>query len=61
VASLLVKLAADEVAQDPIEYVLLLAFVVMCSAALFITNGGAIATIWQTTNDSLSAAHSMAS
>lgn len=57
----LARLAADEAAQDPVEYVLLLAFVVICSAALFITNGGAIATIWQVTNDNLSAAQSMAS
>jgi Flp pilus assembly pilin Flp len=40
----------DEQGQDLIEYTLLLAFVVLASAALFIGAGGSINTIWKNTN-----------
>jgi Flp pilus assembly pilin Flp len=40
---------ADE-GQDLVEYTLLLAFVVLATAALFIGSGGAIEGIWNTTN-----------
>ncbi len=36
----------DEQGQDLIEYTLLMAFVALASAALFINAGGSIATIW---------------
>jgi Flp/Fap pilin component. len=36
----------DEQGQDLIEYTLLLAFVALASAALFITAGASVNTIW---------------
>lgn len=46
----------DEQGQDLIEYTLLLAFVALASAALFISAGGSINTIWQTANEKLNQA-----
>ena len=46
----------DEQGQDLIEYTLLLAFVALASAALFIGAGGSIKNIWTITNNQLSAA-----
>jgi Flp pilus assembly pilin Flp len=46
----------DEQGQDLIEYTLLLAFVALASAALFIGAGGSIKSIWTTTNSQLTAA-----
>ena len=43
----------DEAGQDLIEYSLLMAFVAMASAALFIGAGGSIQTIWTNTNTQL--------
>ena len=40
----------DEQGQDLVEYSLLLAFVALASAALFIGAGGSIKTIWTTGN-----------
>jgi len=51
----------DETGQDLIEYTLLMAFVALASAALFIGAGGSIQGIWQTTNSQLSAANASAS
>jgi Flp pilus assembly pilin Flp len=48
----------DDQGQDLIEYTLLLAFVALASAALFIGAGGSIKTIWTTTNNTLSNAAS---
>jgi Flp pilus assembly pilin Flp len=50
----------DEQGQDLIEYTLLLAFVALASAALFINAGGSIANIWGITNNRLSNAASAA-
>jgi Flp pilus assembly pilin Flp len=50
---LLVRFLRDEQGQDLIEYTLLLAFVCLASAALFIGAGGSINTIWKTTNTTL--------
>ncbi len=44
------KLLQDEQGQDLIEYTLLLAFVVLASAALFISVGGSISGIWGQAN-----------
>lgn len=52
---------ADEDGQDLIEYTLLLAFVALASAALFIGAGGSIQGIWTVTNTQLAAANSAAS
>jgi Flp pilus assembly pilin Flp len=57
-ASLQQLLRQDD-GQDLVEYTLLLAFVVVVSAALFLYNSDAVATIWTTTNNSLSSANSM--
>ena len=43
----------DEKGQDLIEYTLLIAFVALASAALFIGAGGSIATIWNASNAQL--------
>ena len=43
----------DDQGQDLIEYTLLLAFVALASAALFIGAGGSIKGIWATTNSTL--------
>ena len=42
--------------QDLIEYTLLLAFVALASAALFISSGTSVSSIWSTTNVQLSTA-----
>jgi Flp pilus assembly pilin Flp len=51
----------DERGQDLIEYTLLMAFVALASAALFISSGASISSIWSTSNVQLSAAASSAS
>ena len=43
----------DEQGQDLIEYTLLMAFVALASAALFLGAGGSIKGIWTTTNSQL--------
>ncbi len=50
----------DDTGQDLIEYTLLLSMVCLASAALVIGSGGAVSGIWHTTNNNLSAAHSVA-
>ncbi len=59
--SLLTSFWSDDQGQDLIEYTLLLAFVALASAALFITAGGSIQGIWSTTNSQLTAANTSAS
>jgi len=51
----------DEQGQDLIEYTLLIAFVALASAALFIGAGKSIGNIWTITNTNLSQAASAAS
>ncbi len=51
----------DEQGQDLIEYTLLLAFVALASAALFISAGGSVKAIWQTASTQLSSAATCAS
>ncbi len=50
----------DEQGQDLIEYTLLMAFVALASAALFIGAGGSVKGIWAQTNTQLSAANASA-
>lgn len=52
---------SDDSGQDLIEYTLLMAFVALASAALFIGAGGSISGIWSTTNSQLGAANTTAS
>jgi len=59
--SLLVSLWQEDGGQDLIEYTLLMAFVALASAALFIGAGGSIQGIWSVTNSQLAAANSQAS
>jgi len=54
-------LLRDESGQDLIEYTLLLAFVALASAALFIGAGGSVEGIWITTNTQLSSANTASS
>ena len=51
----------DEHGQDLIEYTLLMAFVALASAALFLGAGGSISGIWTTTNNQLTQANAQAS
>jgi len=51
----------DEQGQDLIEYTLLMAFVALASAALFIGAGKSVQGIWSATNSQLSAANASAS
>jgi Flp pilus assembly pilin Flp len=47
----------DESGQDLIEYTLLMAFVALASAAIFISAGNSISGIWTNANSQLSAAN----
>jgi Flp pilus assembly pilin Flp len=51
----------EEEGQDLIEYTLLLAFVALASAAIFIGAGGSITGIWTGANTQLSGANTLAS
>ena len=55
---LFANLFKDEQGQDLIEYTLLMAFVALASAALFLGAGSSIKGIWNTTNSQLTAANS---
>jgi len=59
--NLMKRLWLDEQGQDLIEYTLLMAFVALASAALFISSGTSISQIWSDTNSSLKQAASAAS
>ena len=54
------RLGREEQGQDLVEYTLLLAFVTMASAALFISAGGSITGIWNATNTNLTLANKAA-
>jgi len=51
--TLMVNLLRDEQGQDLIEYTLLLAFVALASAALFIGTGNSVSSIWGSASGSL--------
>jgi len=51
----------DEEGQDLIEYTLLVAFVCLATAALFVNSGGSLSGIWITANSQLGAANTSAS
>ena len=55
---LLFHLIRDEQGQDLIEYTLLLAFVALASAALFVGTGGSVSTIWGAASSNLASASS---
>jgi len=58
---MLKRFLKEEQGQDLIEYTLLLAFVCMATAALFISSGGSLSGIWTAANSQLSAANTSAS
>jgi Flp pilus assembly pilin Flp len=59
--AILRKFLHDEQGQDLIEYTLLMAFVALASAALFLGAGHSIKGIWTTTNSQLTYANTLAS
>ena len=56
----LISLFADDHGQDLIEYTLLMAFVALASATLFLGAGGSISGIWTTSNSQLASANTLA-
>ena len=56
----IVRFVRDEQGQDLIEYTLLLAFVCLASAALFIGAGNSLKSIWSTANDTITNANAAA-
>ncbi len=54
--NLTINLLRDEQGQDLIEYTLLLAFVALASAALFIGSGGSVSNIWGAASSNLASA-----
>jgi Flp pilus assembly pilin Flp len=59
--NLLHTFVKDEQGQDLIEYTLLLAFVCLASAALFLSAGGSVGGIWSAANSRLATANTSAS
>jgi Flp pilus assembly pilin Flp len=59
--STLFNFLRDEQGQDLIEYTLLLAFVALASASIFISVGGSTSTIWGAASNQLSTAAAGAS
>ena len=57
---LIVFFLHDDSGQDLIEYTLLIAFVALASAAIFLGAGGSISGIWTTSNSQLTSANTMA-
>jgi Flp pilus assembly pilin Flp len=51
----------DEQGQDLIEYTLLVAFVCLATAALFVSSGGSLSGIWIAANSQLASANTSAS
>jgi Flp pilus assembly pilin Flp len=47
------RLLSDEQGQDLIEYTLLMAFIALASAAIFVSAGGSISGIWGTASTQL--------
>ena len=58
---MLKKFLKNEQGQDLIEYTLLLSFVCLATAALFIGSGGSLSGIWITANSDLATANTSAS
>ena len=54
---LMINFIQDEQGQDLIEYTLLMAFVCLTSAALFVGAGSSVSGIWTSTNSQLAAAN----
>jgi Flp pilus assembly pilin Flp len=52
--NILMRFVKDEQGQDLIEYTLLMAFIALASAAVFVNAGKSISTIWGSTSSQLS-------
>ena len=61
IATMVKRFWKQEDGQDLIEYTLLIAFVCLCSAALFVGGGAQIAGIWSVGNSRLVVANTTAS
>jgi Flp pilus assembly pilin Flp len=59
--NMIVRFVREEQGQDLVEYTLLLAFVCLASAALFIGAGTTLAGIWKTANTVLVSANAAVS
>ena len=59
--NIMVRFVREEQGQDLVEYTLLLAFVALASAALFIGAGANMAGIWTIANSILTNANTLAS
>ncbi len=58
---ILSKFWSDERGQDLIEYSLLMTFVALAAASVFIGAGGSVKGVWATSNSRLAAANTTAS
>ena len=58
---MLERFIRDEQGQDLIEYTLLVAFVCLATAALFVDSGGSLSGIWISANSQLGSANTSAS
>ena len=56
---ILLNLLFEEKGQDLIEYTLLIAFLALASAGMFLGAGGSVSGIWTTSNSQLTAANSV--
>ena len=56
--NMFLRFIKEESGQDLIEYTLLMAFIALASAAIFIGAGSSVKTIWSTANSQLAAAAS---
>jgi Flp pilus assembly pilin Flp len=52
--NMIMRFAKDEQGQDLIEYTLLMAFIALASAAIFINAGASVNSIWKTASTQLS-------
>jgi len=52
--TILINFLQDEQGQDLIEYTLLMAFIALASAAIFVSAGTSLTTIWTKGSDTLS-------
>jgi Flp pilus assembly pilin Flp len=56
--NMFMRFIKEEEGQDLIEYTLLMAFIALASAAIFIGAGNSVKTIWNSANNQLAAAAS---
>jgi Flp pilus assembly pilin Flp len=54
--SIMTRFLKDEEGQDLIEYTLLMAFIALASAAIFVKAGTSVSTIWGNANSQLASA-----